>query len=155
MSIAATATLLGLVSAAPAQAEVSTAEVSAAADRCTSTIVRAGDLDWLQNPYCVDPPTIRTGPTLRVPNTSRIIEVRYGHYRDVQYGWARLTGSYADSDRIILQVDTNGDGLTDRSSRERVASERLWTSGTPTRNNVNWQFRACVVITATTCTAWD
>ncbi|MFP8883083.1 hypothetical protein [Streptomyces barkulensis] len=73
------------------------------------------------------------------------VQVRYGTYGGVQYGWGRVVNPAAGYD-LMFEVDTDGDRKADTFSGDfNISGGGIhWTGGYPTSSSSKVAFRACI-----------
>lgn len=99
---------------------------------------------WLEDPAVVPNPQTSLGYSF----SRGTVQIRYGTYAGVQYGWGRALNPANTNHWVRFEVDTNGDRVWDK-----VHAVQLWwcnyTWGHPTSNSSAVAFRACIVVVKT------
>lgn len=99
---------------------------------------------WIPDPAVVPNPRTSLGYAF----SRGTVQIRYGTYGGVQYGWGRVLNPANTNHWVRFEVDTDGDRVWNK-----VHAVQLWhcnyTAGHPTSNSSAVAFRACIVVNKT------
>lgn len=108
-----------------------------------ATPALASDVLWINQDKVLSISNARTALSVDTPRGT--VQIRYGTYNGVQYGWGRALNAPAGY-TLVFEADTNGDRIMDEGATAYLTgSSAVWTWGASTSASSARAFRACIL----------